>query len=96
MNERVIPLSILLCTEQQVRLTGMDFAQVITVLASMETVSEQSLGLGTMCPISSESTSDNDCGHQRSIDTQNQVWEIVEILRKGKPKDEQRLHTVSK
>lgn len=33
MNERVIPLSILLCTEQQVRLTGMDFAQVITVVS---------------------------------------------------------------
>ena len=91
MNERVIPLSILLCTEQQVRLQEWILRRSLQSLAS-----EQSLGLGTMCPISSESTSDNDCGHQRSIDTQNQVWEIVEILRKGKPKDEQRLHTVSK
>ncbi len=91
MNERVIPLSILLCTEQQVRLQEWILRRSLQSLAS-----EQSLGCGTMRPLSSESASDNDCGHQRSIDTQNQVWEIVEILRKGKPKDEQRLHTVSK
>ncbi len=91
MNERVIPLSILLCTEQQVRLQEWILRRSLQSLAS-----EQSLGCETVRPLSSESASDNDCGHQRSIDTQNQVWEIVEILRKGKPKDEQRLHTVSK